>query len=207
MARATIAPLGIAAVSVKPAAQSHPLSDSFDVDIMLEGADDLGGFQFDLGFDPAILKLVSVTGSGFLPPTVTELKDTATAGVLHFGQFSNAAAGVNGGPYKLATVRFQGIKVGTSPLDLSKVILTSAKGFPQDKTVADGQATIVPLPTSPVRLVVDKACVDSEFTVKVLADNPSNLGSYEFKLSFNPALIGGGGRRATAACWAAPAAR
>ena len=122
---------------------------------------------------------------------MTPVGPTVGAGIISYGQFSSdgATPGANGGPYKLATIRFRGIAVGTSPLDLSKVILTTTKGFEQDKTVTNGAATIVPLPTATVRLVTTSACVRNQFDVEVWIDKASNLGAYQFKLAFNPALM------------------
>ena len=59
---ATITALPKAAVYVQPAAQSHEIGDYFDVDVMVNGAVDLGAFQFDLAFDKNLLQYVSLTG-------------------------------------------------------------------------------------------------------------------------------------------------
>ena len=124
----------------------------------------LGSFQFNLAYDKNILQYVSLTGGTFLSSTgrtMTPVGPTLVPGLISYGQVTadGGKDGPNGGPYKLATIRFRGINVGTSPLDLDKVILTTTKVFEQDKTVTDGTATIMPLPTATLRLVTQSACV------------------------------------------------
>ena len=139
----TINPLPKASVYLQPAAQSHQIGDTFAVDVMVNGAADLGAFQFDLSFDKNLLQYVSLTGGTLIADTgrvVTPVGPNVGVGVVSYGQISSDGGkpGANGGPYKLATITFQGIDVGTSPLDLGKVILTSTKSFEQDKTVTNG---------------------------------------------------------------------
>jgi hypothetical protein len=192
--QATIAALPKATVYVQPAAQSKEIGDYFDVDVMVDGVADAGAFQFDLSYDKNILQYVSLTGGTFLASTgrvITHVGPTPGTGVVSYGQITSDGGkdGPNGGPYKLATIRFRGIGVGASPLTLGKVVLTTTKAFEQDKTVSNGQAIIEPLPTATVRLVPKTACARNQFDVEVWIDNASNLGAYQFKLAFNPAYM------------------
>ena len=171
---------------------------------MVNGAADLGAFQFDLSFDKNILQYVSLTGGTLIADTgrvMTPVGPNVGVGVVTYGQISSDGGkpGANGGPYKLATIRFRGIAVGTSPLDLSKVILTSTKGFEQDKTVTNGKATIVPLPTATVRLVTQAACVRNQFDCRGLGRQSVEPGRVSVQAGVQPGLDGGAERRLMAA--------
>ncbi len=189
----TVSALPVAKVYIQPITQTKEIGDFVDVNVMVSAAADLGAFQFNLAYDKDVLEYVSLTGGTLISATgrtVTPVGPTVSAGLISYGQISSGAqAGANGGPHKLATIRFRGIGVGTSPLDLSRVILTSTKGFEQNATVTDGKAIIKPLPTANVHLVTQAACVRNAFNVEVRVDDASNLGAYQFKLAFNPALM------------------
>ena len=59
----TVNSLPRASVYLQPAAESHQIGDTFVVDVMVNGAVDLGAFQFDLAYDKNILKYVSLVGA------------------------------------------------------------------------------------------------------------------------------------------------
>ena len=89
-------------ISVQAAAPTETVGQSFTLSVVISEASDLYGYQFDLGFDPTVLKATSVTegaflGTGgptiFLPGTIDNVGGsiTANADILN-----GAVSGVNG---------------------------------------------------------------------------------------------------------------
>ena len=120
---------------------------SFTVDVVVTGVDAIAGFEFDMDFDPAILNATSVVSGGFLLssfPGVIE-SDVAPPDVnfteLQLGSETSGEDGI------LATITFDAIGFGTSPLDLNDVILAFA-GVNITDAVNDGTINAVPEPTT-----------------------------------------------------------
>jgi Calx-beta domain/Cohesin domain len=97
---------------------------SFTIDVVVTGVDPakpLDVYEFDLHFDPNVLRAVSVVSGGFLPGAiaveayVTSLAVNWTEGVL--GLPGVAGDGI------LARITFEAIGNGTSTLDLREVVL------------------------------------------------------------------------------------
>ncbi len=115
-----------AAVYVHPATLIARQGDSFSVQIQVERASELYGFQFALGFDPRALQFEAAELGGFLQgdgehdaialgPALDE-----SAGSVLFG--GGGLQGVSGDG-TLAHMRFKTIGPGNSGLDLSQVDL------------------------------------------------------------------------------------
>src|ERR1035441_10690187 len=75
-------------ISLQPTAPTKTVGQSFTLSVVISGASDLYGYQFDLGFDPTVLKATSVTegaflGTGgptiFLPGTIDNVGGSITA--------------------------------------------------------------------------------------------------------------------------------
>jgi general secretion pathway protein D len=114
-------------ISVVPSSSSVSLATSFAVDVLISGASDLYGFQFDLTFNPNVLQASSVTEGSFLsgggstffvPGTIDNAGGNifATADTL-----LSPVPGVNGSG-TLAIFDFISVGSGNSPLDLANVI-------------------------------------------------------------------------------------
>jgi len=80
------------AVSVVPASQTRVINDTFSVSIEASGVADLWGFQCDLSFDRAILKVTGITLGAFLGSAghpvdalmwVSEVSHTATLAAVN----------------------------------------------------------------------------------------------------------------------------
>lgn len=123
---------------------------SFTVPVFITGASTLGAWQFDLHFDPLLLRIQSVTEGAFLSalgPTLFSpgVADDA-AGTLTL--VTNAFAGLPpepSGAGVLANIEFIALGGGSSELALANVYLNFADtGF----DVVAGQVTVIPEPAS-----------------------------------------------------------
>ncbi len=98
------------------------------VDILVTGLDATGvqeiisAFDFDVRYDPAILELAGATfGTELSSGTSSSLQDSAsTPGVVDLAEVSLlsdvALESVQPGSFRLATLSFNAIKTGSSPL-------------------------------------------------------------------------------------------
>ena len=121
------------------------------VDIVIEGVDasePLGAFELDLTFDPTILDPTSVVSGGFLlPPVLTN--DVLGAMTIEIQEVS--LFGVSGavGAGTLATILFDTIGLGTSPLGIYHVKLFVPGGFSFVAfAVNSGSVTVTPEPST-----------------------------------------------------------
>ena len=110
-----------ATTTLDPVSQSIEAGWSANVDIdwsIAFNADPTIGIEAWLNFDPALLEVVSVTGSG-TPFTSTDINTfDNTAGTIHF---KATGGSVTSGDYTMATIVFQGIAAGTSQITFSNV--------------------------------------------------------------------------------------
>jgi hypothetical protein len=123
--------------------------------VMIDDADDLGGFEFALLFVTTTVKVDGVTLGDFLgstgrTPWVVGSTIDNQAGRVRFGAFSYAVGSVPGpagmGALVVVTLTTQG--VGTSPLDLQNVMVLDTTGGHQTVTVEDGTVVAGGTPTS-----------------------------------------------------------
>ena len=115
-------------ISVSPPASAVNVGDSVSVDIVISGAVDLYAFQFDVGFNPSVLSATSIVEGAFLPSGGTTIYLPGTisnvSGTISFTADSLETA-INGvtGAGQLATVTFQAIGAGSSPVNVLNVTL------------------------------------------------------------------------------------
>jgi len=102
----------------------------FRVDVVIEdvgAAQPLNAFELDLGFDAQVVQALSVTGSGFLLDPVFEVRLGIGPGNVDLALVTLGAAGASGDGV-LASILFETVAPGTSPLDLFDVILSAPFG-------------------------------------------------------------------------------
>jgi hypothetical protein len=120
-------------VSISPSVSTVSVGQTFSVDVIVQNITDLYGFQFDIGFNPSIIKADSVIEGSFLSDYGTTLSPIAytlwdpgtidnTAGSISFT--NNLLLGNIGtdpgasGSGVLATINFQALGPGIGSLNI-----------------------------------------------------------------------------------------
>jgi len=161
-------------VSVEPASTGIGQGAAFTVTVRIQDAQDLGAFQFNLGFDPAIVQVDGVALSPFLGSTG---RNTATVGpeidngtgLLRYGAFSYGSQPGPDGDGALAIITMTAQALGTTILDLDNVHLSDAAGNAQTATLEDGTVTVVTQPATPTPTATGTPTVTPTDTVTATA--------------------------------------
>jgi hypothetical protein len=96
--------------------------------IDVEAPSSLHAYEFDLSFASAVVDVLDATDAGFLRPEVFILESTLGGSPLGFAATTIGQLGSTGsGP--LTLLELEAIDVGTSPLDLSAVVLSEPDGI------------------------------------------------------------------------------
>ena len=139
----------LAPVRISPTSQTVATGRTFTVDVVLEPTVDIAGAQFDLSFDPSLITALSVAegnllnqggcGTFFLPGTIDNDAGTITGVVC---VITTPGCTVSD-PGTLATITFSaGTMEGTSPLQLSNLIIGNKEGQAQGRQITDGSVTV-----------------------------------------------------------------
>jgi len=151
-------PAGAGTIVVQPSNLTVGGGTGFSLDISITGAVDVFGFQFDVGFDPTVLSAAGVTEGSFLAgggPTFFSAGDIDNAaGSISYviNALLGPVVGVSGDG-GLATVHFNSIGNGTTPITVFNVIMldSSLSGTVEgivNGSVTVGDASAVPEPAS-----------------------------------------------------------
>ncbi len=187
-------------VNITPYPVASPaIGEQFTVNLSIVEGENVGGYQFTVGFDEAILRYVGSAngdylppGSFFVPPVVSENEVTLSATSL---------TGTRNGDGTLATVTFEVLDVKESPIALSDVILTDSTGkhlsiltnsgrieptLPSTSAVVDLTPSSVPSPAIGERLA---------FNIRI--SEGQNVAGYQISLEYDiealkPVLAGNG---------------
>jgi cohesin domain-containing protein len=135
-----------ATLSVQPASSRALPGQSFTVSVDLASVTDAYAFQFDVTFNPTLLRLTSVANAGFLP------QDNFSGGIANadgsvrfvYDLLTGPVAGRSGGG-TLATLTFETFadQFGSSPIHIGNVILVDAKGADIAVGVTDGSLSYI----------------------------------------------------------------
>lgn len=132
-----------------PAVVGTPLA----LNVLIAGVTDLYGYQFDLAFNPAVIRVSGATEGAFLPTAGSTIFDGGTfnnvAGTVTFayGTLTGPVPGANGGG-ALARLNFNVIAPGSSALTFSNVLLVNSNLNTILTQVNNGMLTAVPEPSS-----------------------------------------------------------
>ena len=140
-------------VRVEPVQSTVSVGEAFTVSVMIDNADDLGGFEFDLTYNGTIVAVDSVTLGDFLGSTGRTVGSVGPiidnqAGRVSFGAWSLPGAPGPNGTGELATISLTAQGEGESPLDLQDVQVLDTAIEPQESTVQDGTVVVESAPTS-----------------------------------------------------------
>ena len=143
--RASATPAGMQPVSLAliPPTAPQTVGGTFQVAVMLSGAQDLFAVPMQLGFNPAVLQLVNVDSGDLLSrdgqPVSIVHRDEGNGLVTVSTSRPPGTVGVNG-QGTLAVLTFKAIAPGDSPLTFTKV---GARNSAQANLPAAGSAAVV----------------------------------------------------------------
>ncbi|QTA82227.1 Cohesin domain-containing protein [Desulfonema limicola] len=174
------------------------VGNTFNVNIAIENVTNLGGFEFELQYDNAVITIENdsdVSIGAFLSSSgrsVSLLKNTDTAGLLKAGAFSYGDPIGPDGNGVLIQVTFKVQSLAEGALDLKNVILTdtSAASIAVD-TTTDAAVTAIAetltVQVMPASVTLNN--IGNTFDADIMIQGVKNLGSFEFKLQYNPAVV------------------
>jgi hypothetical protein len=133
---------------IEPPDQDVPLSGgSFVVDVIVDDTSDLGAFEFDLVYDPAVVHVEDIALGPFLSSTGRNVSEVGPvidnlAGRTTYGAYS---VGIGSGPNGngiVATITLSPQTTGESNLILEKEQLADVDGNAIPSTTSDGHVTV-----------------------------------------------------------------
>ncbi len=132
---------------IEPIQSTVTVSESFTVSVTIDNANDLGAFEFDLLFAPAVVTVnnailgdfLGSTGRTVIPPNPDIDNPTGRAS---FGAATFGSAPGPDGTGALATIAFTAQGLGESLLDLENVIVLDTQAQHQTVTVEDGTVRV-----------------------------------------------------------------
>jgi hypothetical protein len=168
---------GPTTVSIAPASRDLETQTTGTFTITVEDATDLGGFEFDLTFDPAHLQIDGVAPGDFLGSTgrnIGELGPTIdnVTGTLSYGGFSFGSQAGPTGTGTLAVVSYTTtLTEGTSALDLQNVQILDTDAQTQPVQTIDGSVSVLSGPRIGVPTFDTDVASDESLTVTVPITN------------------------------------
>lgn len=202
-----------AVVRIDPIQSTVTAGETFTVSVMIDEANDLECFQFELLYNPIVVTVDTVTVGDFLGSTgrtvipVSPLIDNE-AGTTVFAATSIGMAPEADGTGELAVIRLAAHDVGESPLELAVVEIGSPITVEDGSVVVDpaltpvptrtptATPTITPTPMPPgtfaaVRIGPKESIVTAgeTFTVSVMIDDATDLGAFQSTLLYAPAIV------------------
>lgn len=127
------------------------------VELRMSGAQDLGAYEVELAFDPAVVavhRVERVLGTPTQPtpgrdwtslplsedPDVTF--DSLGPGLVTFGAYSLGDGAGATGDVTLARVYLRGVEAGTSALRIGRALVTNTQAVTDTPTASEGQAQV-----------------------------------------------------------------
>jgi len=184
--------------------------NTFVINITIANVVNLFAYEFKLFYLNAVLNLTkairpvgnlmepSDPANQFLPKWETKDNFNATHGRAWLSFTLLAPETARTGSGALVQITFKVLSVGSTPLVLMDTKLADDTGSPITHDQADGSFSNVapPPPAPPAHLAVEPSLIENplllpstDFTVNVTIANATNLNSFEFKLSYSPAII------------------
>ena len=187
--------------SFSTAATQVKIGDRFTVQLKAEDISDLAGWQSDITFDPAVLKVDNVSegnflrqGGGrthFLKGTV----DNTTGRITDIGSARISEGGVSG-EGTLLSITFIAKANGESRLSLRKFQAGSGLGEtissrPPDIIITVGYPSTLDVSDGPFSLSTDITPVhlDDTFSLLLNANDVANLAGWQADITFDPAVL------------------
>jgi len=120
---------------------------AFKVTVAIENVANLGGYEFELAYDPMVVHVQEISLGPFLGSSGRQVQPLGPEidnqrGWAHFGALSTGSAPGATGSGKLAIIALLPRAEGDSPLDLQNVKLSTPDGHPLSADVQDGKVKI-----------------------------------------------------------------
>ncbi|MXV74048.1 hypothetical protein F4Z99_07200 [Candidatus Poribacteria bacterium] len=196
----TILPPG-SRFSFSTAATQVKVGDRFTIQLSTENISDLAGWQGDITFDPAVLKVNNVSEGSFLKQgggRTHFLKgtiDNTTGRIDGVGSARISEGGVSG-KGTLLSVTFTAIANGESRLSLRKFQAGSSLGEtissrPPDIIITVGDPSVSDVSDDLFSLSTDADPIrmGDTFTLRLNANDVTDLAGWQTDISFDPALL------------------
>lgn len=151
--------LPAATISVSPFSTSVVAGRNFDVRVVVDSISDLYAYQFDIAFDPSIVRATGVSAGALLGNAGATLFVPGdidnTVGII--AAIANSLQGSLGGVTgtgELAIIEFEALKPGTTQLTLFNSLLLDSQLLLIDGGVIGGNATVLAPEPSVVLMTV-----------------------------------------------------
>ena len=131
----------VIALRLVPNSGSAAVGETITLQVLIDGAVNLGAFEFHLGYDPQVLQPQSAILGPFLTTTGRTPVPLGPAIKGDEIRFAGASYGEIAGPDgsgELATVTFRVVGPGSSPLTFRRVIVTDVRAAVQPAVGLDG---------------------------------------------------------------------
>ncbi len=180
---------------IEPADLVVGLNETFVIEVMVEEANNLAAFQFDLAYDPSILQVTEAALGGFLEstgnsavgvgPEVNNVEGKLTFGAISYGNGPGpSGAGV------LATITCVAHGEGNTALDLREVQILDTAAGAQRVTVEGGRVvvrgTAGPVATTTPMAMSTPEVVDTPAPAATALPSATSTGSSNWTV---PALV------------------
>ena len=137
-------------IQVYPSVQSAILGDNVRVDINLDFAENLSGYDVSMSFNNNVLSAAAIEYEGYLEeptlPVLQEVNNSVGYVRLVILSYNSPVSKTGGSPPPLATVSFTAIGIGTSVLHLNETKLAASNGSAILHETMDGQVTCNAVP-------------------------------------------------------------
>ena len=134
-------------MKIEPADLAVGLNETFVIEVMVEEANNLAAFQFDLAYDPSILQVTEAALGGFLESTGNSAVAVGpevnnAEGKLTFGAISYGSGPGPSGAGVLATITCVAHGEGNTALELREVQILDTAASAQRVTVEGGRVVV-----------------------------------------------------------------
>lgn len=171
------------------------LGDTFTIDVAVDPQDNsVYGAQYDLAFNPAILRFVEQTKGNFLSQdgadtivVVNRLNDESQ--MLEYGETRMGAKDGVTGAGLLARITFEVVSAGSTDLLLSGVILADPHAGAIDGVVLNNGTVNVETTTPMAIVTIPDVVAMGAITVPITIEDASNVGTCQLTLSYDPDVV------------------
>ncbi len=141
-------------IALAPNPLTLPAGTTAALQVQMDGAQDLGAFEFIIAYNPSIVRVNSVT----LGPLLGSTGNTATllgpvidhnAGTVRFAAYTVGSMAGPDGSGLLATVQIRGLTDGASTLNFTKVRITNRAATVANNATAVNGSVLVGTGTGP----------------------------------------------------------